>query len=192
MVARLEVVTETLLSCCPVTASRVDTRVVVVTLTSVAVLLLPLLLPLTVLADLAKELREEGEAAEGVEEVAVLVLAEGAAAGVELFCVVPAVALLQRCRSVCSCCCCRRAAAVVLLLRLVEEEAAECEEGVLGSCELGATSVSEMPLEAACSAAERLRRYRAYSSAQSDDASPCLCCCVPLLLSATARARAAR
>jgi hypothetical protein len=200
-VARFEVVTETPLSCFPVTSSRVDTRVVVVTLTSVVMLLPPLLalLLFTAFAVLVVEAEEDGDGRGEVEKA----VREVAATGVGLPCVVPAVALLQRCRSDCSCCCCscRRAAAVLLLLLLLlVVVAAECEEGVDGSCTLFATSVSEMPFEAACSAAERLRRYRPYSSAQLSDASACasccFCCCerccVALFLSATARARAAR
>ena len=49
----------------------------------------------------------------------------------------------------------------------------ECEDGVEGRCELGATSVSCMPFAAACRAADLLSRYRLYSSPRTSGVVDC-------------------
>ena len=60
--------------------------------------------------------------------------------------------------------------AVLMLLVSLSWSCSECEEGVDGKRELGATSVSCIPFEAACSAADLLRRYRLYSSPRTSGA----------------------
>ena len=64
-------------------------------------------------------------------------------------------------------------AALLVLLGLAVSlswSCSECEDGVDGKRELGATSVSWMPLDAACSAADLLNRYRLYSSPRTSGA----------------------
>ena len=54
--------------------------------------------------------------------------------------------------------------AVVLVVVSLSWSCSECEDGVDGNLLLGATSVSWMPRDAACRAADLLSRYRLYSS----------------------------
>ena len=59
---------------------------------------------------------------------------------------------------------------VLVVVLSLSWSVSECEEGVDGKRELGATSVSAMPFDAACRAADLLSRYRLYSSPRTSGA----------------------